>query len=224
MRLQRKDLVNQFEEIVKQEIVNHNKQILASNLAFNELSKKVDFISHKSAESIARLEGFLDKLNTRLSDLEKDFDKLEFALNNKIAFLAEKNEALNFDLERSIDYVEENYTDEDTFLSSVEALQETINVLEKCIDKQKFFIHSEFNQIKKDLERGYQEFQKQILEKPSEIPALQSELEKKIACASTDTQGVLKELNVVKKEVFIAVKKIEDIYKILGRSAQGGKL
>jgi len=86
-RLTRNDLVKQFEEVVKQEIINHNNSIAATNIALNEAKGYIQKIVSDHARLIAVHENGYKKIEYSYAGLVKAFEKLDSRTNSKIEAL-----------------------------------------------------------------------------------------------------------------------------------------
>lgn len=224
MVIKRSDLAKQFELVVQQEIINHNKQIEATNQSLQKMQNQINDLVKDHASHIARLEKYIWDLETDYKDLKNKHEKLEWRYK---AFEKDSSEAIDnacFDLNMRIDYVEDCVCDIESDVEPIEEMETSINFVKDMVETQKFYIHSEFYNIKKNCEQMFKEFKNEINERPSEIPLVQEELEKKIADAVVDAKGVLRELEVAKKDAFVMQKKIEQIYSLLGRNKEGGEL
>lgn len=224
MVIKRSDLAKQFELVVQQEIINHNKQIEATNQALQKMQKQINDLVQDHASHIARLETYVWDLDTNYKDLKKKHEKLVWRLETYEKQTDESFEKISFDLNMRIDYVEDTVCDIEEDTACIEELQNTVSLYEGILEKQKFYIHTEFYNLKKSCQQMFTEFKNEIEERPSEIPLVREQLEVKISDAIIDAKGVLRELEVAKKEAFVMQKKIEQIYALLGRNKEGGEL
>lgn len=223
MVIKRSDLIKQFDLVVKQEIINHNKQIEATNQALREMQIKVDTLVHNHASHIAKLESIMWDIGSRFEKLEKEVKNQEHnqnVANKNLERLIDQN---YFEFHNRIDDIEDYVACEDHVNDLFEEIEHTIKKFEEMIQTQKFYMHSEFISIKQNLADLFLNYRKDIEEKPSEIPLIKHELEKKIHEAKTDTKCLLEELQLFKNESFIINKKLEHIYNLLGRNGDGGK-
>lgn len=222
MRLEKKDLVKQFEEITHQEIINHNKQISATNLALKDMQKKIDDLIENHSSHIARLECRILELENNLQKATKDHDLLEKLFHVKCKSMSDEMETLDYQIQRRMDYIEDNYAEEDEFIDSINECKAMLNSFQEVLEKQKFLIHTEFYDIRTKLNGMFDDMKKEIDETPSEAPKIIAHLESKIKDAVINARGVLKEVEIAKKETFVLGKKIEHIYGILNRNKTGG--
>lgn len=224
MVIKRSDLAKQFELVVQQEIINHNKQIEASNQALQKIQMQIDELIEDDASHIARLENYIWDLEENYKSLKKKHEKLLWRIETQEKHVNEEIEKVSFDTTMRFSHLEETVCDLEDDISCLEEMQIAINTLNQVAETQKFYIHSQFYDLKKSCERMFAEFKQEIEDKPSEIPKLREDLEKKIKDAVVDARGVLREVEIVKKEAFVMKKKIEQVYALLGRDKDGGEL
>ena len=224
MVIKRSDLAKQFELVVQQEIINHNKQIEASNQALQKMQMQIDELVQNHASHIARLETYIWDLENNYKSLKKKHEKLLWRVETQEKHINEEIEKVSFDTTIRFSHLEETVCDLEDDISCFEEMQIAINTLNQVAETQKFYIHSQFYDLKKACERMFSEFKEEIENKPSEIPKLREDLEKKIKDAVVDARGVLREVEIVKKEAFVMKKKIEQVYALLGRDKDGGAL
>jgi len=67
--LKRDDIVKQFDLVVKQEIKNHNDQILASNLSINKIREDVEKNNAFQAQINAKFGSEISRLSSQLNEL-----------------------------------------------------------------------------------------------------------------------------------------------------------
>lgn len=212
MVMKRKDLVDQFELVVKQEIINHNKQILATNLQLKKMQETVDLLTSQYSKSIS-------ESNYRIKAIEKDVQFLEsmyvqVTSNQQIEHenTIREFDELRDDFSNDFAAIEDNYIEKNKFMETFESLKICMNSYEQQLDKLRFYMQSEINSIKENVEKSIKEFKCNIDNRPSEVNPVKELLEGKINSAKVDAEGVLKELRILKKDFFIMGKEVEDLY------------
>ena len=89
VRLQRSDLAKEFSELVKQEIINHNNSILATNIALNEMRNALEIAQHFSATEHLKWNEMFIAHQTALNIISEEFkdrlSKLQREINDKTA-------------------------------------------------------------------------------------------------------------------------------------------
>jgi len=214
--ISRNDLSKKFDLIVKQEIINHNKQIEATNLSLVDIKSSIKIIAEK-------LSLFALKTDSSIKNLE---DKVEFLFdhisNHKSSIKEVKKKSeddilkLDFDVSRRMDYIEYYYVEKQDAEESISSVKEEIKNLRSDLTENKDLIISSIHKIIQDNDKCFSEFKEDIINKPSEFISIKKELEDKINSFKVDSEGLLKSIKVFSKEVFVMEKKIEHIYSLIG--------
>lgn len=213
--LNRRDLASQFELIVKQEIKNHNDQILVTNQAINDLRSQIQILNNKFSENIARQEHFIKKFDSEFKNFESLIKMRDQRLEGIIDSLDNKYQKIQFDNERKLQNVEDDTVTRDEIQDFLDTCRNEIHAMKKEIHNQKEFSHASMFNIKSDLDRIFREFVDDFQNRPNELWEVKQELEGKIKSALTDAQGILKEIHVCNKSVFIVEKNIENLYTLI---------
>jgi len=210
-------MVSRFQDVVQQEITNHNRQILATNMAYNDLEKGFSKLSSDLAKSIAVSE-------MKFRRYEKLFDDKDCSL---LKFYHEaKNEldTIHRSLENRVDKLDtelENLTDtiveKEEFVEKIDEIHITLNEFRNSIEDQKVFLTSTLSTIREHLERCMKDFIKEIRDKPSEFIEIHKDLERRLSESKVDTEGVTRKLNVYGKSIYILEKNIEEIHNRLSK-------
>jgi hypothetical protein len=215
--IKRNDLAKQFEIVVQQEIINHNKQISESNLSINkmldnivELSEKIDKLTSKHDSRICTLEIHREMQTNILDDIYNKIDstKVDFIKNFNENILKIKN------LEITVKNITEvsSQINVNLFKLSSEclSLSNRLRVIQQeGIEKY----NNLFNEFRDLLGFTIQE----INDKPSEAQAVKKELLEKISIDRVDFEGVMRELQILKKDNLIKEKNIEKLYILIER-------
>jgi len=215
--LKKKDLVKQFELVVQQEIIEHNKAVSTSNLAINKLGTKIDELKDVLHKNILNLRNDLNILSMDQHTIESLFDKI------KDSFQSLRNDQFIIH--------ERNYKDIETIDQSVEMVQisqqksdKRIALLEKAI----LFLEKALKEILKDNEcekervsnkiiKEVKKLKEEILSIPSKSEEVKKEFMEELSMHKIDNKGLLKEIKILKKTVFINEKKIEHLNTMIER-------
>jgi len=215
--LKKKDIVKEFELVVKQEIIEHNKAISASNLAVNTLSAKL-------VDSNNLIDSRLLKTQNRLYAIQREIDVCHSSFHstyNDFKVLKDEQAILN----------ERNHKKIDTIDQSIETIHSNQQKSDKLIYKHNHIIESMANSIldvikECELEsnrtvdrtsKAIKKLKDEILALPSEAKAVKDELMEELAINKIDKDSLLKEIMVLKKTSFINEKKIENLYMLIER-------
>jgi len=219
--LNRHDLAKQFELVVQQEIRNHNESLLATNLALNEMRESIeknkreqDAVNAAISSTITQLNQSSVALSESVLELSK---KLQYQINDLNAFMDEMRKGVAISIENSV-----------LAHARFEANGNKISDLEFTLSR----LEDDARGIHKIVEREIQESQykcvahvdrvkKEILEIPSEAKEVEKNLTGKLEAAYVDFQGLMKEIQIVKKRSFIIDKNLENIYTEIEKLKKG---
>jgi len=215
--IKKKDLVKQFELLTKQEIKNHNDQILASNIAIKKLNEEL--ISLKM-DSSSNWRAIVEMINGEISDqskIKEDIRKLNSKFSKKekeSAVIVDRNYREMSTLDQSI---ETTYKLAKEHSKELEGLVDYRDSLADKYEKQKQVVIASINQAKTQLRNEIAKTKEEILSIPSEALEVKKELSEEIATYKIDSEGLMKEIKILKKEKFIQDKKIENLYTLIER-------
>ena len=187
--LKRKDLVEQFSLVVKQEIKNHQDARLAMNLAINSLKEQIASLSAQFSSSFADLDSRLKMQDVRQDRLEKAFIEMR-----------EKHSASVRDLEsafRNIRVVQETLAHKVFECQNEgEELARKIEVAFALDTRQAEELDDLHKQIMVQVTRLDAKIiqqaattKEEIINMPSELESIKSELENKIDAYRVDSNG-----------------------------------
>jgi len=220
--LNRNDLAKQFELVVQQEIINHNKQMLETNISINSLRENInenmakqDEINAKFASEISKFSGFVVDSSNHILRLVK---VLESFINDSKDVNEKLNEKVNVALENSL----QAHRKHEHNVNAIDDLCNRVDKLEDALLANSLHVSREINDAKLALRSDIDKSKKEILSIPSESQAIKKELESKIEALRIDREGLLQELQIYKKKAFITDKLIEDLYTQIERLKAGG--
>lgn len=209
--IKRGNLVDKFELVVKQEIINHNRAILANNQVINELQENLS--SFKSENKVK-----LDDINTKILKREAQLSNLSEHLKEIVQEL--KNVGHNHkkyidDTEKSLNSFSKNT---EAITENTLSLKEEIDSIKNSISKLSSYVHDSLRQNRQDLElykmRCYEYINTSIAvieSKPCKIELLKKEIERKDQVLGVDFEGLKTEIDIIKKKIFIQEKYIEKL-------------
>lgn len=219
--LNRQKIVDQFEQLVQQEIKNHNDQVLATNMTMAKFQQKLielrGLAENMSAIADSKVQRFrteLDLLRTSVLELkDKTISHSNTNLSERSRIEKKQNELLDsvVSLNTSVKNIETHIARIDDF--NIQTRQCIVNLLG--------MVNEETYQTRKINEYQNKKVKEEILSIPSGIPELKNELEQKIATSYVDFQGAMRELEIVKRTSFIQEKQIENLYTLIERLEKG---
>jgi len=211
--IKRQDLVKQFELVVKQEIINHDKSISSTNETINSLKEDVESLKIKNKKlEYLLIENVLQLKKLIEEEVSKDNDCYE-GLRKEIR--DNRQVVLN-----EIDYIKEgmsviasDYIGSLTYSLEKEKHKEEVNNLKKEILSLKKDCDYSHSCNQKYMRGEIESLKLSIKNKPSEIEAFKKEIIKMLSDQKNDNEGILKEIRLYKKQLIIQEKEIEYLIK-----------
>lgn len=205
-RPRRDEFVKRFEEITKQEIKKYNDSLLGTHMALDEFRRSLKGCVDYYAKQVASISSVVKKLEAENIDLKQTIKTLEkkitdqrfdFDTRDKKSYFIESNIIKKFEfLENKVKVQEEVIQSMD-----VENQGEFIK-LNKLVDCLKSSIERFFEQSRDHVDS----IKDKIAAIPCDADGVKNVLLKKIEDQNVDNDGILKELIVLKKKLFIQEK------------------
>lgn len=219
--LKRNDLAKQFELVVQQEIINHNDSISATNESLNQLRESLKQNAAKNEQVLNKISSDLGYLNIEIYNLKSSISRVEENFNSALNDQRSFNEKIPMELKNLFEYFEK----EDDLLKCIFAEFENVWLsvvsLEDDVKKNEGELSGISERLLNIFRKEILDSKNEILSSPSEASQVKKELEEKMAIDRVDFQGVIRELAVHKKTVFIAEKNIENLYTQIERLKVG---
>jgi hypothetical protein len=215
--LNKNDLVKQFELVVKQEIINHNNQILMTNQSLNEMREFQQEQEKKQSQMNGKFSEGLSKIANNCHENEKEIKNLYYKIDNKfndfflliskLTIVVDSYNQMHIELKTLVDDLDKKVND----------LELKIYRLDKIFSK---FVSSlaeyETKLLHKTDEKVFK-LKEEINSKPSEALFEKDELLKIINIYRVDSIGIKEWIKKVHQCNFINEKKIENIYTLIDR-------
>lgn len=220
--LKRNDLAKQFEDIVKQEVINHTLAIEANNGAMRDLFEGIDKLSEKLSSNVARIDSKAKKICIEVANVKGDLNSANISIDKNLRSTNKDHKDLEKNFKKtkySAESFHEKLLDMNSLFESLSLI--CLNVTERITRLEKESreeLDNFFNKISLALPRLEQD----ILSRPVVSIDEFQELKTKLSEKTKDFKGVTKELRDIKKHAFYLEKKIEDIYISIGRKGNGG--
>jgi len=214
-QISRQTMVDKFELLMRQEIINHNKAIESNNAALEDLRTALIHIQKQLSATIANHECFAMSIERDVKDLKQRQEKLEKSISIKLTSFQERLENENYSFTKKIDAIESNYLEQEEFKSALEQVYHEINFLNSKLTDIKTWIFQTIYDLEQKTQKQIEEYKKEIYEKPSDFHEIKKELEKKLEEAVVDAKGIDRKLKVEGKAIFIIEKKIENLYSLI---------
>ena len=211
--LVKEEMVNRFESVVQEEIRANNLSIKSNQKDLDEANKTIQSLK----EEIHRHKNDMDQLFNKLLDKflnerkDADITVADFCGEVSKKISAFKDEILSFSVQLNECLSKADY--EQRKLETIKYFDNQISTSQSNLENAKSYNEMMFvegKQKREILEIKLSNFQTSVSEETKD-------LEKKIQTFKVDSTGVLEELRIYKKEMFIIDKKIENIYTLIER-------
>jgi hypothetical protein len=198
--------------IVKQEIINHNDAVLSTNIAINELREKSDKLNELTEERLTELESKIVDLGIDFNNILRYFNEVTAkfdAIVKEQDNLHKRDYQRVSDLEKVIEILIEKSKKQDKDFQDLKDARFGSNEA-----MTQLFINQQTveTNLKHKIERDIDKLKEEIFSLPSKAEEVRKEFSEELAMYKLDTEGIFKEIKVLKKTVFISEKKIEDLY------------
>lgn len=218
--LKKKDLSKHFEDLTKIEIKKHNDQILASNLALNNLKDNISAYENN-------LSAFRISLNNEVGKVKKELEKQFISIFDKL------NE-VNSDIEEKTkvsDKKDKYFEDSIENKVSVDIYRKEMAVIREMIETNKTKLNQKLDMAINSLKDSLQlmvntinaqlkQITSDLYKTPSESQIVKNDLSMQISTIKIEIDGIRRELQIMRKTDFIQEKHLEDIYNIIKRMEQ----
>lgn len=206
LMLRKKDLAKEFSLVVQQEVVNHNKAILHSNMEMDKLKQevksfiaetknKISHLSHHADDNFSRINDILEKFLTYFDDIFVRFRDIPKAIDKSVCQLKEYQEKK-----------ESYYLTIEDFESFVSRVDGWIAAIKQSFDNQKCAIDHKAIELRKEfdekLEAGLESIFKQMLQSTHDIRDINRHLDRQ----AVEHSGTKDEIDRLKKSVFLLEK------------------
>jgi chromosome segregation ATPase len=215
--LRKKDLVKQFELVVQQEIIEHNKAISASNLAINKQKEAFEIEVNKLKENHRLLLAEYSCVSSQFNAVSgQSIDLLNKVskLDTKCYKTHEQNNKQIQNIDKSVEIVQIN---EKKLEEELKSLASSLTSTKKQITELKKIHENELNRLKASFTKQLKKQKEEILNRPSEAEKVKEEFMEELSKHKIEKEGLLKEIKVLKKTVFINEKKIEHLSTLIER-------
>ncbi len=205
----RKDLVKDFEIVVKQEIINHNNSILQTNLEINSLKEAIHDLKTAQEKKIAALESKNISLEHDLEGLQTDLEGFALKTGSSFNDLLQETEKSFTKLANEFDKLSTSSVPRDIYKENIYELRKSIleiknefSLFDKAVELKSDHQYSKFNE-------RLEKHKKEIALEPTELKEAKRELNSRINANNVDISGIYEELQIQKKKQFVLEKECE---------------
>lgn len=215
--LKKNDLVKQFELVVKQEIIEHNKFIEANNQAMQSIRIHIAVLEEKITETLNFLKAEIADNKDSMLELFNLIEECGSKTLNASAEMKIKLAKSEDDLKRDITELAKEFTSKSSFSKYREICTDKFDLLSKTIEDTSTIFSMQHKIISNKFSEEFKKYNEKVTEVPITLKKFQKELIKKIEEQKIEKDGVSKEIEVLKKTVFVNEKKIENLYTLIER-------
>lgn len=219
--LKKNDLAKQFELVVQQEIKNYNDSLNFILQSLRDMKESLDEVRNDSLENYAlihsenvSLRSFVGVVSSRQDDDQKilfSYISDNESFKNKL-----KDEIL---IHTSM--ITKNLDDLLTVDNDCEDLFTKIERCEHTLAMQRINFFDALEIIRFNVSKDMARLKEEILEVPSDSEAIRKDLDEKLSTYKVDSDGLLKEIAILKKENLVNTKHIEHLYTLIERLSEG---
>jgi hypothetical protein len=210
------ELVKRFETVVLEEIQRYESSICDNKKNFSLISDQLDIICNQQKGMLELINGIRIACNqdfiSEKDDLFKRFEDHRKNVNEKVRNIES--------LTNSIFKACGNHITKNDLLDEVSRLQSQMINIGLNAEKEKKKLCEFIHEVKEELKDLVYDLQDSMNKRLMEFDNKFAELSKIVESNKIDSTGLLKELQVYKKSVFIIEKNIENIYTKIERLKQ----
>lgn len=211
------NLSDKFELIVKQEIKNYQDSLEYILKSVRYLKESIDDIKIKSQESYEKLHNQYKALDIEIKDIKKSHKELNQSFVSQLNDQRKINEINSCDIKDFSDYIERKLERDNDFEEKLAVLREYIIETRSLVEKNFTTLNVVAENLREKINKDLLRTKKEILDAPTEATLVKKHLEDKINSHKVDVYGILRELNIYRKENHITQKKIEHLYILIDR-------
>lgn len=215
--LKKSDLAKQFELVVQQEITNYNNSL--SQIFQKIQSIQDDIESIKEAHSSIRNSNHsrYQTLDTAISFIKEYCEsnvKQIYTVIREQALKIHEQSVSNEEVKKCFDRI--SYKFDALGCVNNQLFCDYKKLINDCSEFNKE-TNSRIDEMGPKIKKAIDKAKKEIEDAPTEASQVKIELEKRIDSHKIDVEGVMKEINIFRKENVIVEKKLENIYTLIQR-------
>lgn len=215
--LNKLDFVKKFELVVKQEIKNYQDSLDFVLSSIREIKDDIHVSKKEINNNHALCQGQKKELEIEINNLKnfctklmQDVDRFIYdqkTLNGKNLTQFTEIENIISDSHEQKSYISHEFNE----------IRKTIDSLKKDLEECRNISKNHFNYLVELVVSEVTRARDEIQNTPTEVSLVKKHLEEKINSHKVDVYGILRELNIYRKENMITQKKIEHLYILIDR-------
>lgn len=211
------DLQQKFELTVKQEIKNYNDSLNYILQSIRELNEKLDKQKSELTSKTSDLHQEIKNIESKTVNLKIHDECLEKKLCDFKYHSENLNKIYMDSVKSTYIFIQNSISEMENCKSKVFEFWNDIKKVKEDIEELKKYFNQCLGDMKHKVDCCLKSFKEEIYNKPSDMLEIKKHLEEKINTNKIDSDGIFKEMKVLKKENYINKKKIENIYTIIER-------
>lgn len=215
--LNKLDLAKKFELVVQQEIKNYQDSLDFVLGSINEIKESIFKLRQDLVDRCAKIHSEQRSLKSELDKVKGDLDSISKKLHSSFSDQINVNERNAIEMRDITSAFIGKISVDNNIKSKIDDLTIEIKRI-KFEDERKIqLINNNIDDCFKRASKEIFKVKKEIIEAPTEASIVRVQLEEKIASHSVDVAGIMKELQIFKRENYITQKKLENIYMLIER-------
>lgn len=210
--LNRNDLAKQFELATKQEIVNHNAQILQTNSTLEGFKNELDLFSKALDKATGDLMSQIKQLAITDEALYRQIYSRDKDIANQFLELEERLKKSEMRSLQNASLISERLSQVEKLTSVIGQHSLSIDQLSKTVEFNRTGLRGEIFRCGAKAELDLKNFKIALESKPNEAAQVKQELASKIEGHRVDEQGILREMQKIKFSHITIKKNIEALY------------
>ncbi len=212
IRLQRKDLAKDFEELVQQEVKNHNDSILATNVSINDMRSRIKILSDTVERNAQQSHQLFMGITSSIDAMKESFETSIHRVNCKIGDCQNDNH-------REIEAFKKSTSDRESYFLTIKdfetfhaKIDEWMSQIRMLFEKQNHHLTLCISKASEAhipaVEQAKSSFRQECIDNIEQV----KEINKSLDIFAVNFQSLKKEIEVYKKNNFVIEKNIENIY------------
>jgi len=215
--LKKSDLSKQFELVVKQEIKNYQDSHNLVLQAIRDLKEGISVVEFYSKEAFSKLECRQSKIILEIVELSKSMKELESKCDRNFSNMEKVKSDCTNELGMHIDLSLRNSRKNEFNENRIDEIKKVIEDMDDDIKGFPIVISNYFDSINYRIAKDFKRMKEEILSLPSAVDEIRKDYDEKINCHKVDTEGIMKEIRISRKDMIIIQKQIENIYTLIER-------
>ncbi len=213
----RQHLVEQFHLVVKQEILNHNAQILATNQAIERIRQRMDAIEQGMTRELNSFREKLRDTDNRIEDCKSDISRLDHAIKRSCSAHERLSMRLDEKSTESDEGIQRACQDSKLLARRVEAMQKAVDDLTVMQTKRQNDLQQHVEHVCHKTVSEAKNAVRELAERPSEALQVKKDMQAELDSHKVNVAGVDKEIAVFREELDYEKKKVEELFNMFNR-------